>query len=63
MGIFSLWTEFEIVWNVQRIKEVEKQLSKKIRTLRSHRAGVYLSQEFDLKYCWILSLQIPYKTP
>ena len=45
--------------------EVENQLGKKIKTLRSDRGGEYLSQEFIdyLKECGIISQLTPPGTP
>ena len=45
--------------------EVQDQLSKSIKTLRSDRGGEYLSQNFDelLKECGIFSQLTPPSTP
>ena len=50
---FTLFKEFQ--------NEVENQLGKKIKMLRSDRGGEYLSLEFDnhLKECGILSQLTP----
>ena len=54
---FEKFKEFE--------KEVENQLGKKIKALRSDRGGEYLSHEFDdhLKESGILSELMPSRTP
>ena len=45
--------------------EVQNQLGKSIKTLRSDRGGEYLSQEFTdyLRECGIVSQMTPLRTP
>ena len=54
---FEMFKEFQ--------REVENQLGKKIKALRSDRGGEYLSQDFidHLKSCGILSQRTPLGTP
>ena len=57
---FESFEKFKLFKN-----EVQNQLGKNIKALRSDRGGEYLSQEFDyhLKECGIVSQLTPPRTP